>query len=133
MPQKFTKMKSIQVFLNYDLSFNGDYEGLFKWLDDHNADDCGQNFCEFSYTVNPGEISQKEPQKAANQVALMIDKDITSTVKLNKGDRIYIVSSYDNVMFSGFLAGGHGPKPWAGYSTRSQQTPKIKIVNEVDS
>ena len=40
------------VWMSYDLGVSGDYEGLYAWLDDHNAKECGNSVAwvfSFSY------------------------------------------------------------------------------------
>ncbi|MFH1115168.1 MAG: hypothetical protein V1792_14760 [Pseudomonadota bacterium] len=32
------------VWIYFDLGINGDYEGMYEWLDKHNAHACGENF-----------------------------------------------------------------------------------------
>ncbi len=120
-------MAEIQVFLSYDLTFNSDYDGLFKWLDNHNAENCGQNFCEFAYKFNSDKLPKQDKNASINSLFSMINDDISKNVKLNNGDRIFVVSSYDNTMFGGFLTGSYAPKPWAGYGDVVRQKPKVKI------
>ena len=37
------------VFLSYDLGFQGNYSELYKWLDTHKAQECGDSYCRFIY------------------------------------------------------------------------------------
>jgi hypothetical protein len=37
------------LWLSYDLGVKGDYEGLYAWLDDHNAEECGNSVAFLHY------------------------------------------------------------------------------------
>ena len=37
------------IWLSYDLGVRGDYEGLYAWLDKHQAKECGDNIAYFVY------------------------------------------------------------------------------------
>ena len=41
------------LWLSYDLGVKGDYEGLYAWLDDHNAEECGNSvaFLHYEYCI----------------------------------------------------------------------------------
>ena len=42
-------MESI-VWMSYNLGVTGDYEGLYAWLDEHNAKECGNSVAWFSFS-----------------------------------------------------------------------------------
>ena len=115
-----------EVYLSYDLTFGGDFEGLYRWLDKHDAKNCGECFCEFSYDFN--EDSSKQKEEHINTFVSALNTDITKNVNLKKGDRLFIVSSLDKTQFSGFLHGNYGSRPWEGYYSE-QNSPSIKILN----
>ena len=122
-----TKDNSFRFFLNYDLNFNGDYDGLYKWLDDHNAKNCGQNFCEFTYSLRENDNTQ--PLKAVAKDTLKeLESDLTKSMSLKRGDRIFLIGVMpDGMSFGGFLTGDYGPKPWAGYGEKKHENSKISF------
>ena len=124
------KNNNLRFFLNYDLSFNGDYDGLYKWLDDHNAKNCGQNFCEFFYSTDNSGNGSVTVKTAAQNTLKHLEDDITKSVALKRGDRIYLIGIMpDGMSFGGFLTGDYGPKPWAGYGEKQPENSKISFFN----
>ena len=69
-------MKSA-VWLSYDRSDNGDYEGMYSWLDNLGAKECGSSvaFLKYSY-----EGDLKESLKSDIGDAVALDKRSSSTV-----------------------------------------------------
>ena len=43
------------MWMSYDLGVKGDYEGLYAWLDDHDAKECGNSvaFLRYEYSSLP--------------------------------------------------------------------------------
>ncbi len=39
------------IWLSYDLGVKGDYEGLYAWLDDHGAIECGESVAFFNFEI----------------------------------------------------------------------------------
>ena len=37
------------VWISYDLGVQGDYEGLYAWLDEHQAKECGDSLAFLNY------------------------------------------------------------------------------------
>jgi hypothetical protein len=50
------------IWISYDLGVKGDYEGLYAWLDNHNAKECGNSIAalEYGYTGALVEEVQKD-------------------------------------------------------------------------
>jgi len=119
---------NLRFFLNYDLNFNGDYDGLYKWLDNHNAKNCGQNFCEFFYSTMSSENGSLPVKIVAQNTLKQLEDDLTKSVSLKRGDRIFLIGIMpDGTSFGGFLTGDYGPKPWAGYGEKKQADSKISF------
>ena len=94
------------VWISYDLGASGDYEGLYAWLDDHDAKECGDSVAclRFSYE---GDILEA------------LEKDIRDAVSLNKRSRIYVVFSGQNNVRGRFVIGRRKRGPWEGYGTNA--------------
>jgi hypothetical protein len=53
-------MKKIAIWLTYDLGVGGDFEGLYSWLDDKEAIECGNNNAYFKYSIQDTMISDTQ-------------------------------------------------------------------------
>jgi hypothetical protein len=94
-----------RVWLSYDLGLKGDYEGLYAWLANHGAKECGDNVATFLL------------EDARNVEQSMVMTELLKHVQLGQRDRIYLIW-YDEVskkIRGKFLAGGRKPARWAGY------------------
>ena len=94
------------IWISYDLGVRGDYEGLYTWLADHGAKDCGDNLgiLVFEFTGN---------------VIEAIEKDIKKTVDVTKKTRIYVIwrDKSTKKMKGRFIFGRRRSPPWTGYAT----------------
>jgi hypothetical protein len=97
------------VWISYDLGVKGDYEGLYAWLDNHNAKECGNSIAalEFEYSkVLPDELQ----------------KELSQSISFAKHDRVYIIWRDDRKVKGRFLFGKRKAAPWSGYGS---QEPEI--------
>ena len=103
-------MKRNAVWISYDLGVQGDYEGLYAWLDSHGAKECGDS------------VAFLESYEYRESLPDEMKAEIESAISINNRVRIYVIYA----IFSGgdvggmkgeFLFGGRrGAPPWAGYS-----------------
>ena len=100
--------RTIWIWMSYDLGVSGDYEGLYAWLDDHNAKECGNSVAWFSFS-HEGDTMESliESLKA----------EIESVVSLNRRSRIYViyVDVDDDKTRGRFIIGGRKSAPWDGF------------------
>ena len=66
----------------YDLGVNGDYEGMYAWLDNQGAKECGSSVAYFQFT-----------HEGALPAALK--SEIEGAVALNSRSRIYAIYKKD--------------------------------------
>lgn len=103
------------VWMSYDLGIKGDYQGLYSWLDDHNAIECGNSIAYFQYEVN------KE-----NDILLEIKNELETKVDFKPGDRIYIVrretDNGEKLIRGKFIIGKRKSNPWEGYGSKTVDT-----------
>lgn len=98
------------VWLSFDLGIGGDYPGLYTWLDNHGAIECGESVAFFKYSID-----------AASEADLVtiVKKDIEAHVKLRAGDRLYIirreVTARSCSVKGDFITGKRKGSPWEGY------------------
>ena len=96
-------MKST-IWLSYDLGVNGDYEGLYGWLDTQGAKECGTSMAYLTYT-HPDPDDLMESLKA----------EISDIVSLDKRSRIYVVRRDGQKIKGRYLIGRRKAAPWEGY------------------
>lgn len=86
------------IWINYDLGVSGDYEGMYEWLDDHNAIECGSSFAFIKQYDHDGE-----------DLMDALKHDIQDCVLLGKRSRIYVIRRIDGRgRGSSFLAAEKG-------------------------
>ncbi|MCR5152561.1 MAG: hypothetical protein K6A98_05345 [Prevotella sp.] len=104
------KKISKAVWLSFDLGIGGDYPGLYKWLDNHDAIECGDSVAFFKYILDVA--------LEADLVSI-VKKDIEAHVKLRAGDRLYIirreVTANSCSVKGDFITGKRKGSPWEGY------------------
>lgn len=98
------------VWLSYDLGIGGDFPGLYKWLDNHEAVECGNSIAFFFYSIDKA--------KTSNLVDVLED-ELKKAINLRAGDRLYIIrreeqGSKVNVKGT-FICGKRKSNPWEGY------------------
>lgn len=94
-------MKST-VWISYDLGVNGDYEGLYSWLDVQGAKECGTSVAYLTYT-HPGDLMET------------LRDEISGMVSLDKRSRIYVVRRDGERLRGSYLVGRRKAAPWEGY------------------
>jgi len=103
------------VWLSYDLSVKGDYDGLYSWLDDHDAKECGDSIAFFPWDdIGIGDIPSQ------------VKESLFSSFNYNKRkDRIYIIFNKDTEeksTFSGrFILGKRKANPWTGFGVSKNE------------
>jgi hypothetical protein len=97
------------IWLSYDLGVKGDYEGLYAWLDDHDAEECGNNVaCLLHYEYRTALLSE-------------LKDDLSRNINLGKRDRIYIIWHEKQKMKGRFLFGKRKSAPWTGFGSKEPQ------------
>jgi hypothetical protein len=95
----------IGVWISYDLGVVGDYEGMYAWLDEHKAKECGDNLAFIHY-------------EWSNSFVENITSSLRDAFAINKQTRIYIVyRDRDTTKIRGkFVVGTRKASPWTGYA-----------------
>lgn len=102
-------MKEKTIWISFDMSFRADYEGLYKWLDKLDAEECGKFLAVLKYKANGDFIGE-------------IERDVKLHVKLEDGDRIYVLYRDDETgkVMGRFIKGGRKMPSWNGYCRPDQ-------------
>jgi hypothetical protein len=96
-------MKKV-VWMSFDLGVNGDYEGLYRWLDARQARECGDSLALFSF-----EFKSDLPSE--------IEASIKESMEIGARARIYIIFvGKDRKAKGRFLFGQRKAAPWAGFA-----------------
>ncbi len=102
-------MKST-VWLSYDLGVGGDYEGLYSWLDEKDAQECGSSVAVFKY-------------EHENDLVEKLKADVNETVDINKRSRLYVIFREGGKIRGRFLEGRRKSPQWTGYGSNKENGP----------
>jgi hypothetical protein len=95
-------MKSL-IWISFDLGIQGDYDGIYSFLDSLGARECGDS-------VGVIQFEFKRDLLAELKGAL------SKAVNLDKRSRVYVIFPDDKGKYKGrFLVGGRKRSPWSGY------------------
>lgn len=107
--QKITvrKKSSIKsaIWVSYDLGVQGDYPGIYSWLDEHQARECGDNLAFLNYEYS-GSLLEA------------LTADLKKSVEITKRTRIYVIyrDQETTKMKGNFIFGGRKAAPWSGFA-----------------
>ena len=113
--------RTATVWLTYDLGVGGDFQGLYSWLDDNEAIECGNNCAYIRNYKFPNYVIRD------NDFAEFLKKDLEGKVKFNSGSRVYIVRSSIEIdkgrrSIGSFVIGKRKASPWEGFGTKTENT-----------
>ena len=97
------------IWISYDLGVSGDYEGMYEWLDDHSATECGSSVAFL-----------KQYEHDGDDLMEALKCDIRGTVQINKRSRIYVIRRVDGREKGSFLFGRRKGAPWDGFGQQSE-------------
>lgn len=111
------------VWLSFDFGIKGDYKGLYTWLDNHDAVECGEGLAFFPYHTE---------QKDMNLFLKEISEDIKKYVTLSQSDRLYIISKDTQLNFvrGFFINGDRKASPWIGFGRLKESGNSFDTVND---
>ncbi len=95
----------------YDLGVNGDYEGMYAWLDNQGDKECGSSVAYFQFT-HEGDLP------AALKSA------IDGAGALNRRSRIYAIYKKDEKIFGRYLIGDTARVPLGRVSATGMKSKK---------
>lgn len=107
-----------KIWMTYDLGVGGDYSGLYEWLDDHNAKECGDSNA-FVEIECPNNIDSDD------KLSSFIKEDLGEKVKIMPSNRIYVIwktldQERQGNMTGRFIYGKRKANPWEGYGTKTE-------------
>jgi hypothetical protein len=96
------------VWLSFDLGVNGDYEGMYSWLDNHEAKECGDSVAFIEYDQKSNIVQE-------------ISRELKKSVKINARSRVYMIYLKEGKMKGCFILGGRKQAPWTGYGPWNEE------------
>lgn len=106
-------MKNLRIWLSYDLGIRGDYDGLYKWLDEHDAVETGNSCASFKFNF-------KDNKDNTIKETLLFEWQ--SFIETNRNARFYVIRKSDlngiEKMRGSFLVGARKGNPWEGFATK---------------
>lgn len=96
------------IWISYDLGIKGDYEGLYAWLDEHGAKECGDSLAFLKYETDNEE-----------QLIDQVTTDLSNALNLGKKERIYMVWLQGDQIKGRFLFGSRRASPWIGFGSEN--------------
>jgi hypothetical protein len=91
-----------RVWLSFDLGVQGDYSGFYVWLDEQEAEECGDSVATFFWTGTRESLT----------------KALKKAVEFRKRDRVYLVAKVDGRHVGKFIVGGRKSAPWTGSASK---------------
>lgn len=105
------------VWITFDLGNDGDYEGLYAWLDAHDANGCGESVAVLAYDCE-GSI----PDKIRDDLTLSIGVDADTVVYViyrdpttNENRGAFIFGERSVPVWNGFASSPRNVDPWRRY------------------
>jgi hypothetical protein len=97
-------------WISYDLGIRGDYAGLYNWLDNLGAQECGDSLAVVK-------------TKVSSDIVAFLKRDIKKKVKIAPTDRIYLIYRDGNTgsVKGSFLFGGRKRALWEGQGQTRHQ------------
>ena len=93
------------VWVSYDLGVDGDYEGMYAWLDNHAAKECGDSVALVLYESHGDLVAE-------------LKAELKASVRLTPKSRIYAIYLGDGMKIKGtWLVGSRKQAPWTGYGS----------------
>ena len=99
------------IWISFDLGIRGDYEGMYAWLDEHGAKECGDGLAVLKYECE-GDLVEG----LSNEIKKSVHVDDRKT-------RIYVIwRDPDSQLMKGrFILGNRKSASWSGYGRGIEQ------------
>jgi len=98
------------IWLSFDIGLRGDYEGIYAWLDEHGAVECGDSVAYLKYEYQ-------------DDLSESLEQDLRRAIEVSKKTRIYVVwREADGKTKGRFIIGGRRSPPWAGAGGSTSQS-----------
>jgi hypothetical protein len=117
-------VKKKSIWLSYDFGLRGNYSGLFTFLDNNEAIDCGNGFAYFKY-------DNKDLLKS-EELINKLKEELNEIISPAPNDRIYVIWRDDDsasINVKGkFLFGSRKTPAWNGYATKGNNNLEDEAI-----
>lgn len=100
------------IWISFDLGIRGDYEGMYAWLDDHGAKECGDGVACLRFDHD---------DSCSGSFEASLKAELQERVELDKRSRIYVVRKSGPKVKGRFLFGKRKGSPWYGFGSHDEQ------------
>ena len=97
------------IWLSYDLGVSGDYEGMYSWLENRGAKECGSSVAFLKNYEFEGDLLDS------------LKTDVSDTVTLNRRSRIYVIYNRNHRLRGRYVVGKRKAPPWTGFGDVLEQ------------
>lgn len=104
-----------RVWLTFDLGIRGDYEGLYAWLDNHGAKECGDTVATFMFEYKSDLVGE-------------LVEALKREVEITRKSRFYLVRKDDQGRMQGrFVIGKRLASPWQGHGVPEGEEVEVDV------
>lgn len=109
-----------RLWVSYDLGLNGDYPGLYRFLDNHKAQEIGNSAATFVFECDV---------ENDDEFISVLKGSIAESLNDTKNVRIYVIRAQRedgntiSKVTGSFLLGRRKSNPWEGYGDNDNQEP----------
>ena len=90
------------IWLSFDLGIRGDFEGMYQFLGEHDAKECGDSMGAFWFEYKKDVLAE-------------LTKQLKEAVTFDKRSRVYVIYPKEDKHVGRFIVGKRRPPPWAAY------------------
>ena len=103
---KETFLSAHTVWITFDLGDDGDYKGLYAWLDTHAANGCGQSMAVLTYHCE-------------DAIPDRLRDDLSASIRIDAHTSVYVIyrDPATNENRGAFIFGERTAPAWNGYSS----------------
>src|SRR5947208_3028345 len=107
------------IWISYDLGVRGDYEGLYTWLDERGAKECGDSLAYLIF-------------EAKKDLVKELTASMKDALEITKKTRIYVIHSNARTQKprGAWLFGGRKAPPWSGYAGGFKEDDEVDEGDE---
>lgn len=117
-----------KIYLSYDLSIQGDYNSLYKWLDIHQAKECGESVCFLTYDFDG--IDANDTDDSSIEMLKALRQDLNDNISFGSSDRVYMMGDLyykggEKLVGAWVVGRRKENNPWDGFGNSADEEPKV--------
>ena len=113
-----------KIYLSYDLSYNN----LYKWLDAHQAKECGDSVCLLTYDFE--DIEKNDTDESSSEMLRVLKQDLSDNITFGNSDRVYMMGDLfyktgEKLVGAWVIGSRKSNNPWDGFSNKEDEEPRV--------